>query len=149
MTSPTRLSAKLLLLILTLIGLEILLFVGNSRYMTIIEDRFQTSFADLPMLNCNGLDQPPNINRIVAKSVNFDWKTVIETGPITSLAGTSGTGIPGKIRSWLLSTGTSIDDEAQDYFGSEKAVNAMEEHVCEGWDAEKADFGNGAAAPQL
>ncbi|KAL3785395.1 hypothetical protein ACHAWO_013582 [Cyclotella atomus] len=148
MASRTRFRDKVFLLIFALIGLS---FMWNFRgYNIYTKDRLDTSFAvDLPGSICKGLEQPPNINHIVAKSVDFDWKNVIENGPTTSLAGTTGTGIPGKIRSWLLSTGESIDNEAKDHFGSEHAVNAMEEQICGGWDADNVAFGNGACTAAL
>ena len=83
------------------------------------------------------------VNSMVTKHVNnIDWKTIIETENIISLPGTTGPGVPGKVRSWLLSTGVPIDNNAQDHFGSELAVKAMEEKVCEGWDTETNNFGN-------
>ena len=69
------------------------------------------------------------LNEVVAKAVNFDWRTAIKSGSTISLRGTTGVGVPGKIRSWLLSTGIAIEDDAQDHFGSEAAVKAMEEQV--------------------
>ena len=88
------------------------------------------------------------LNAVVAKAVNFDWKTAIESGPIISLPGTTGEGVPGKIRTWLLSTGIPIEDDAQDHFGSEAAVKDMESRICGGWNADKNDFGsNQCVAP--
>eukprot|EP00984_Skeletonema_dohrnii_P028795 scaffold18932_cov112-Skeletonema_dohrnii-CCMP3373.AAC.2 len=38
------------------------------------------------------------VNGVVAKHVMFDWEAAIESGSITSLDGTTGVGVPGKIR---------------------------------------------------
>ena len=80
------------------------------------------------------------LNEVVAEAMKFDWKAAIESGPIDSVPGTTGEGVPGKIREWLLTTGVPIDDNAEDHFGSEEAVKAMEKQICGGWDDAKIGF---------
>ena len=89
------------------------------------------------------------VNGVVAKHVDFDWGTLIDRGPITSIDGTTGVGVPGKIRQWLLKSGVSIEEDAQDYFGSELAVKAVEENMCDGWDFERSNFGNADCTSSL
>lgn len=89
-----------------------------------------------------GKSKLDGINEVVAKAVHFGWRERIESGSITSLPGTTGEGVPSKIREWLLTTGIPIDDDAKDYFGSEKAVLHMEEVICGGWDAEAIGLKN-------
>ena len=79
-------------------------------------------------------------NSVVSKWVDFDWKTLIETGDVNSLPGTTGAGVPGRIQTWLTSSGVSIDDDAQDYYGSGAAVVHMEKSVCGGWDAQASNM---------
>lgn len=82
------------------------------------------------------------LNDVVSNAVSFDWREVITSGPITSTPGTTGEGVPGKMREWLLTTGIPIDDSAQDHFGSEEAVKDMESRICQGWNAESIGFNN-------
>jgi hypothetical protein len=59
---------------------------------------------------------------------------------IMSVQGTTGPGVPQAMKSWLESTGVPIEENAKTYYGSAKAVEAME-HKC-GWDPETSTFRN-------
>lgn len=57
---------------------------------------------------------------------------------IMSVQGTTGSGVPEAMKSWLESTGVPIEENAKTYYGSAKAVEAME-HRC-GWDPAASTF---------
>ena len=90
------------------------------------------------------------VNGVVAKHVDFDWGALIDHGPITSIEGTTGVGVPGKIWQWLLKSGISIEEDAQDHFGSELAVKEVEENMCDCWDFVTSNsFGNADCTSSL
>jgi reversibly glycosylated polypeptide / UDP-arabinopyranose mutase len=64
--------------------------------------------------------------------------STIEEGPINSVHGTTGVGVPGPITWVLETTGKIIQDDAETCFGLKEAADALEA-LC-GWDASLANF---------
>lgn len=145
MASSSKLTAVTLLVLMLLIITNILNFHLKFSQQN-MEHSEPNSLNPLSKLFSNqvaGSGKATRLNEVVASAVNFDWREAIESGSITSLPGTTGEGVPGKIREWLLTTtGIPIHDNAQDYFGSEEAVKDMESRVCGGWDADNVAFKN-------
>ena len=114
-----------------LFGVTLIILIANMAAKSSARNRPQSSKSFIS-----------NAQGAATQGWDFDWETVISKGPANSLPGTTGQGIPGHFKRWLESTGVPIEDNAQTFYGSAKAVKAMEngDCGCGGWDAPNSKF---------
>lgn len=87
-------------------------------------------------------DNITNIGKRDLWPKNWEERITI-SNRVNSLPGTTGTGIPGIFQKWIQSaSGIEIDEDALNYYGSEKAIAHVENIICGGWNAEKSNFNN-------
>ena len=119
------------LLVVAAVGVGFVRQIRTTSQLLIIKDEFN---ATARTFLSGGYQRQVSSSK---KIPSFE-ESLITEGLVNSLKGTSGSGVPGAFRTALKGTGKEIFEDADTFYGSQEAVDALEADC--GWDPQTANF---------